>query len=202
MPLLVSQEQLQSLNIPKISLCYEIHGISGAWFNLVTDQCSTVNAQYVALNSKLNVIDQIGVRAVDSAGQCVNIRVDINQCIAEVNSAPLEVMGRYSANSVSIRRYRNRVRISVPNCNDLTLVMWVFCETRTLEAPEGGAFAAEMIKFVVMRGLNTGHRPAHGLLGKCPILFWEGGGGNIISNHELYDRWYVLPPLPHPHNNN
>ena len=54
------------------------------------------------------------------------------------------------------------MRISVPNCNDLTLVMWVFCEINLPRQP------GEMIKFVVTRGLNFGVREAHGhgLLGK------------------------------------
>ncbi len=67
-----------------------------------------------------------------------------------------------------MRRYSNRVRISTPNCNDLTLVMWVICETRVLENPDefNSSATGDMIKFVVMRGLNTGHSRAHGLIGK------------------------------------
>ena len=37
-PILVSNEQLSSLNLDSLSLCYEIHGDSGQWFNLVTDE--------------------------------------------------------------------------------------------------------------------------------------------------------------------
>ena len=113
------------------------------------------------------MIDEIGVRAVDNANQCVNIRVDVKNCMADVNGTPLGFADKYSVNGVSVRRYRNRVRISVPNCNDLTLVMWVFCETRTLDDPiTGGRITGDLIKFVVMRGLNFGNRDAHGLLGK------------------------------------
>ena len=166
-PLLIPSEQLEQFNLTRLSLCYEIHGKTDQWFNLVTDECTTVNARYGEFNEDLNVIDEIGVRAVNNAGQCVNIRVDVDQCMTEVNGAPLDVMGRCSANGVSVRRYRNRVRISVPNCNDLTLVMWVFCETRTLEDPvDGSQITGDMIKFVVTRGLNFGNRVAHGLLGK------------------------------------
>ena len=162
----MSNEQLVALgNLSKLSLCFKVDGRADQWFNLVTDECTTVNAHYGELNQDLNAIDKIGMRVVDSAGQCVNIRVDVDQCMTEVNGAQLE--GRYSANTVSVRRYRNRVRISVPNCNDLTLVMWVFCETRTLDDPYGGSeVTGDMIKFVVMRGLNFGNRVAHGLLGK------------------------------------
>lgn len=159
MPILVPEEQLEALGFDRLSLCYEIHGQSGQWFNLVTDECVTVNAQYVSVTSQLNVIDEIGVRAQNDDGQCVNIRVNVDQCSANVNNTDIE---RYSSKGINVRRFRNRVRISVPNCDELTLVMWVFCETRQLE--EG--VVADMIKFVVMRGLNFGHRESHGLLGE------------------------------------
>ncbi len=156
------------LDVPKLSLCYEIHGEGGHWFNLVTDQCTTVNAQYFALSLNLNVIDRIGVRTVDDNGECVNILVDIDQCSASVDNASLNLMERYSSGGVSVKRYSNRVRISVPNCNDQTLVMWVICESRTVDNPDipGATITADMIKFVVMRGLNTGSSNAHGLIGK------------------------------------
>ena len=75
--------------------------------------------------------------------------------MTEVNGAQLDLIGRYLANSISIRRYRNH---SVPNCNDFTLVMWVFCETCMLEMPEGGVFATEMIKFVICGDEGTLNR--------------------------------------------
>ena len=165
-PILVPDEQLAALNLTSLTMCYEIHGKSDQWFNLVTDQCTSVNAHYDDLNEDLNIIDEIGVRAVDEDGRCVNIGVNIDGCSAEINGVPLDQ--RYSTGGISVRRYSNRVRISVPNCNDLTLVMWVICQERTLDDPmrPGLSITAEMIKFVVMRGLNSGHRPAHGLIGK------------------------------------
>jgi hypothetical protein len=168
-PILVPEQQLAALNLSKVSLCYEIRGSSNQWFNLVTSECASVNAQYVALTESFNIIDEVGVRAVDNADQCVNIRVNVNQCTADVNGVPLGLMERYSMNGINVKRYNNRVRISVPNCNELTLVMWVICEMRDLDNPDdpGNTLSAEMIKFVVMRGLNFGHRAAHGLLGKC-----------------------------------
>ena len=167
-PISVSSEQLQALNLPSLSLCYEIHGQSGLWFNLVTDECASVNAQYISLTPNLNIIDEIGVRAIDDSNRCVNIRVNVNGCTAEVNGVAIDLMQRYMVNGISVRRYGNRVRISVPNCDELTLVMWAICEMRALINPDvpGTEISANMIKFVVMRGLNFGHREAHGLLGK------------------------------------
>ena len=166
-PILVQDSVLQMLNATRLSLCYEIHGEADQFFNLVTDDCTTVNAHYHDLTSYLNVIDQIGVRAVDDNRMCRNIQVDVNGCAASIDGRALAAGDRYSSGGISVRSYSNRVRISVPNCADVTLVMWVICETRTLEDPFGnGQVTGDMIKFVVMRGLNFGHRMAHGLLGE------------------------------------
>lgn len=180
-PILVRDEVLQMLNATRLSLCYEIHGEPDAFFNLVTDECATVNAHYHDLTNYLNVIDQIGVRAVDNNGMCRNIQVDVNGCAASIDGQPLASVARsprfasarYDSGGISVRSYPNRVRISVPNCAELTLVMWVICETRTLEDPFGnGVVTGDMIKFVVMRGLNFGHRMAHGLLGKLVHCYY------------------------------
>ena len=163
-PILVRNKDLQNLNTDRLSLCYEIHGRAGANFNFVTDECVTVSAHYTNLTSNLNIIDQIGVRAVDNNGTCRNIQVNVGGCSAFVNELPLEAGSKYDSEGISVRRYSNRVRISVPNCNEVSLVMWVICETRTIDDPLGKV-TGNMIKFVVMRGLNFGHSKAHGLLG-------------------------------------
>ena len=167
-PILVSEEQLQALNMDRVTLCYEVHGESGHWFNLVTDECTSVNTRYSPLSNTLNIMDSVAVRAIDDAMNCVSVRVDVQGCTVAIDGFPLPLLGQYSMNGVSVRRYRNRVRISVPNCQDLTLVMWVICENRMLEDPDdpGVTLTGDMIKFVVMRGLNFGHRQAHGLLGE------------------------------------
>ncbi len=172
-PILVQDSVLQMLNATRLSLCYEIHGQADAIFNLVTDECATVNAHYHDLTSYLNVIDQIGVRAVDNNGMCRNIQVDVNGCAASIDGVPLATGAKYSSGGIGVRTYSNRVRISVPNCAELMLVMWVICENRDLEDPFGnGMVNGDMIKFVVMRGLNFGHRMAHGLLGKFGSTLW------------------------------
>ncbi len=173
-PIRVSQEDLAALGTDQISLCYEIHGAADQYFNLVTDECISVNAHYAAASSSLNVISRVGVRAVGDDGQCRNILVDVDECSASVDGATLDVTSRYASASISVRRYANRVRISVPNCDELTLVMWVFCESRTMDDPEApeGRVTADMIKFVVMRGLNFGHRDAHGLIGECMLVIY------------------------------
>ena len=53
--------------------CYEIRGKPNTIFNLVSDKCTAVNAEYVFMNIPQNVIWAVGIRAADSAGNCHNI---------------------------------------------------------------------------------------------------------------------------------
>ena len=53
-------------------------------------------------------------------------------------------------------KHGRRVRISVPNCENVQLVMWIVCEEVRGEG---------MLRFIITRGVNL--RPtSHGLLGK------------------------------------
>lgn len=61
-PVLVSEEQLEMLHAKQVSLCYEVHGESDRWFNLVSDKCSSVNAHYSGLTERLNIINRCRVQ--------------------------------------------------------------------------------------------------------------------------------------------
>lgn len=165
-PILVSDEELQTIPAEKLSLCYVLHGRQNKWFNLVSDECTSISSHYTGLGAWLNVINEIAITAIDSQNQCVNISVSVgNSCSAVVNGENLETR-QYSSGRVDVRTYTNRVRISVPNCNDRTLVMWVFCEHQNLQVSDEPVTSPNSIKFVIMRGLNYGHRMAHGLVGR------------------------------------
>ena len=164
---LLSSDQTQ----PK--LCYEVHGRANKYYNLVTDECTSVNAHYVAASDELNVIDEIAIRAVDDTGStCKNIRIELNGCKTFIDDIEL-TQPMYSMNGIYIRRMvksisgLGRVRVSVPNCNDQRLVMRIDCQKRELYSSNGTTFTAKMIRYEVMRGLNDGHKDAHGLLGMC-----------------------------------
>ncbi len=179
-PILVSREQLEMVQLDQLSLCYEVHGREDTWFNLVSDQCTSVNAHYNALTDELNAIDEIAIRAVNKDGLCRNITVQSNEnCQVTVDGVELKT---FNDGGIRIRSYSNRVRISVPNCNRVVLVMWAECRGRGHWASGSGSGGSrggstgggggdeelmnESVKFVVMRGLNRGHRVAHGLLGR------------------------------------
>jgi len=137
------------------SLCYEVHGMPNRIFNLISDECTTVNAYYAPINipENGNIISRIGVRAVPNSGFCKNVSVELYSCRAFIDGT--EVIGLREEEGVEVRRMRNRVRISVPNCDNLRLVVWVMCQNISGQT---------MLRFVITRDLNL--RPtSHGLIG-------------------------------------
>ena len=140
--------------------CYEVHGTPNTIFNLVSDKCTVVNAEYVPMiiPSNGNVIGAVGVRAADSAGNCHNIEVRFSQSGSGLDAFVdgEEVSGVTRVDSVQVRRYSNRVRISVPNCELVDLVMWVIMVEM---------MGQNMIKFVITRGVNLAPT-SHGLVGE------------------------------------
>ena len=176
-------------------LCYEIHGRDRWYLNLISDTCVSVNAHYTAANRTIdvNVISKVGIKAVNSSGHCVNIEVGIqNGCVPIITETgrPAVPMNRYSSGRISVSKHRERVRVSVPNCENVQLVMWITCED------------LQRIHFVVTRGVNL--RPtSHGLLGNIhvaqhfttshhevepfikDILVLVGWLGNISASYKL-----------------
>jgi hypothetical protein len=155
------------------SLCYEVHGEDGAYFNLISDECTSVNAYYQTAstpspNIDLNVVTQIGVRAVGN-NDCWDIQVNLDStCSVTVNGTiPLST----DFDGITVKRYptSSRVRISVPNCADTQLVMWVFCRKGEVEDPMTWVYYnIDFLRFFVTRGLNL-KEESHGLIGQ----FWN-----------------------------
>ena len=145
----------------QISLCFEIHGSVNKVFNLVSDRCVSVNALYVSMNNPDdgNVITSIGIKAVNNRGQCVNIVISLaEQCIPAVNSQQFMYYNKYG---ILVMKHDGRVSVSVPNCENEQLVMWIMCRTIA---------GQEMIDFTITRGLNL--RPtSHGLIGMYNCIF-------------------------------
>ena len=144
-------------------LCYEIHGQAGQHFNLISDECLSVNGRYAEsittdlLPRRLNVLDEIGVRAVDRSGSCVDISVQVDGCSASVNGQPII---QYNWFGIRVSRSDGKVRVSVPNCKDTNVVMRVFCDS---------VDGVSMIRFVVTRGLNL-RETSHGLIGNSVAI--------------------------------
>ena len=142
-------------------LCFEIHGAAYGVFNLISDRCTSVNARYLPMTGPANgnIIGTVGIRAVDSQGQCVTVEVGLgNGCVPIVavgGGAPRET-SRYEVHRVSVRKFGRRVRVAVPNCENVRLSMWLSCRELVGQT---------MVEFEVTRGVNL--RPtSHGLVGE------------------------------------
>ena len=170
------------------SLCYEVHGEADKFFSLISDNCTAVNAHYAKAdidndNITLNVVDAIGVRAVDNEDTCRNISVGLSDCQATVDGA--NVSGIYQRAGITVREYNGRVRIAVPNCADNRLVMWVFCMDGITEDPYTWKnFHFRMIRFVVTRGLNLDEE-SHGIIGKQGIEMFIDFAAQMHSIEQL-----------------
>jgi len=154
-PLQISEEMIQSdPQVANTSLCYEIHGDGGKTYNLVSDTCVSISAEYVEANNVTNIIGKIGVIAVDNNGNCQNITIDVMNCRGTVGSTEVVQGSPYDVAGVRVRKGRRYFRIAVPNCERQDLVSWVICE-------QGDH---NMLKFVITRGFNL-RSTSHGLVG-------------------------------------
>lgn len=143
---------------PPQHLCYEIRGISDEYFNFISDECVSVNAHYEERTLQgetrpLHVVNEIAIRAVDSAGACVNIIIDRNGCTASIGGA---ISSGYSSNGITHTPDGSVHRVTVPNCNDTDLEMEVECEEVN---------GLTMLRFEVIRGTNL-RESSHGLIGE------------------------------------
>ena len=136
------------------SMCYQIHGEGGKFFNLISDTCTSVNALFSALpnDSRINRMSEIGIYARDTSGSCAQIQINLDECLGFIGGMPYT--STYSQNSISVRPYPNRWRVSVPNCGSMQAVMWIFCDSEP-----------DMLRFQIARGDNL-TPTSHGLLGK------------------------------------
>jgi len=159
-PIQVRQELIdENPEFEGANLCYEIHGKAGSSFNLVSDRCTSVNALYIPMNNPEagNIIGAIGITAIDQDGVCHRIEARLeNSCSAIVDGDPLPVRGSYVKAGIRVYRRTNRVRIAIPNCGNVDLVLWFICQNM-----EGQM----MSKFVIARGVNL-QPSSHGLVGK------------------------------------
>ena len=141
-------------------LCYDIHGELNTYFNLVSDKCTSVTAEYEAMDvaENGNFISTIGIKAVGTGGRCHNIEVRSsgdNPVITLVDDTEISG-GVYERNGVRVRVFTSRVRVSVPNCDLVDLIMWV-----TKENIDGQV----MLRFQISRGYNLAPT-SHGLIGR------------------------------------
>ena len=169
---------VSNVNLTKpLHLCFEIHGKSDKYFNLISDDCTSVVAHYMTPTNAnfLNVIDNVSILAVDHQNQCHEIQISVETCSTTFDGHTVHkitsrkrttIQSPFTYQGINIRSYSSRVRVSVPNCADASLIMWIICQSPNVTDPRTRMQlgTVKMIKFVVARGFNL-HEYSHGLLG-------------------------------------
>ena len=150
------------------SLCYEIHGYEGDNYNFISDECTQVSGHYYETTDPdpesfraFHGVDRIDITTVNNFQQCVSISVALDNggCTATVGGNMLG--GEYSSYGVSVRQTGNRTRVSVPNCADNKLIMYIMCQGLGTTVP--------YVELRVIRGLNL-RESSHGVIGELLIL--------------------------------
>ena len=143
------------------SLCYQVHGKSKSYYNIISDDCIQVNVLYDAIKgvNSGNFIKEIGIVAQDTTGNCTTIRLRANRCIPVIDHENFNKS--YNENGIKITRTKKRTyEITIPNCkasqsDDIKFLITCF-------KVQG---RKKSIYLDVKRG--SGLKPgAHGLIGK------------------------------------
>ena len=148
----------QNPALAEACLCYEVHGRDNSTFNLLSDRCTSVNARFLAMANPTagNFISAIGVTAIDQNGLCHEIETSIDQCSVTVDGTPLALGRSFDDAGITVIRYQNRVKITVPNCGRRELILWYICKA---------VHNVIVSEFIIARGVNI-QPTSHGLVGK------------------------------------
>ena len=133
-----------------------------------------------SLADYLNVMDLVTVVAIDNQNSCHRIQMDVNGCkvtfdgievkrngnLSEISRNDSYHVSPFVSNGVEIRLYNNRAQISVPNCADLSVSMWIACQNQLVTDPytDVPLGYVPMLKVVVNSGINI-QEQSHGLIG-------------------------------------
>ena len=101
-------------------LCYEVHGQSGLYLNLVSDSCFSINAGYETIEGAptYNKIDKLFVTTSDAASGCSNVEIPSSEsCMAAYlvdGDEGKELRERYRRNGVQIEFLEGQVEVTLP----------------------------------------------------------------------------------------
>ena len=112
-----------------LSLCYQVHGEEGKFYNLLSDKCVSVNAHISqpVVDVDSHVMDAIDIHAAGSNGTCFDVTIKRKNCAVYVNGQFVPVNTRFEEEDVivyndgSIARNPTIVHVTVPNCGIPTL---------------------------------------------------------------------------------
>ena len=142
------------------SLCYQVHGERGKYYNLISDECIQMNALYQAFKNfdNENFIKEIGFLVKNSEDNCTEISMRANRCLPVIDGIPFNKS--YDENGITIiNSGKQRFEITVPNCKatDADDIKFEIACRKTK--------GQKVVQFNVVRG--GGIKPgAHGIVGK------------------------------------
>ena len=102
------------------NLCYEIHGESSTFLNLVSDECFSINAQYSAIDgvTGYNKIDKLMIRTSDASDSCIDIFTksedDCESAFVRSGTSFNELSRRYRRNGVQVDFADASIEILLP----------------------------------------------------------------------------------------
>ena len=142
------------------SLCFQVHGKSMSYFNLISDECIQVNVLYDAIKNQEsgNIIKEIGILAKDTKNNCTEIRMRANRCAPVIDGEAISES--YNENGLRISKVdKGSYEIRAPNCR-VSQGDDIRFEVKCVRAQ-----GQKTINFDVKR--SSGLKPsAHGLIGK------------------------------------
>ena len=157
-----------------VSLCYQVHGEEDKFYNLVSDDCVSINAHVTQPISGVNshVMDKIGIRAIGNNGTCYNISINRESCAVAVNGEPIATNAQFEEEGVTvfndrmIARNPNVIHISVPNCERALFDMInITCTEYNMRVSRRETEEVEVLELTTTRGISP-IEAAQGLVGK------------------------------------
>ena len=149
-----------------MSLCYEIHGQPGKYFNYISGQCLSVNTHYIIStpDRPLNNINEIDVVATNGLGENVYMSVD-TECTLSVNGSS-EIIRYINDSGLVVQVSSSVVVISTDNafCGGERVDLVVYCGST-----EYGVLRLHVHRDLVLR------ESYHGLLGELECGSWSVG---------------------------
>jgi hypothetical protein len=198
----ISPNELNVSDHKTVSLCYQVHGEEEKFYNLVTDDCLSVNAHVTQPVSgvKSHVIDKIGIRAIgNNATYCYDIGIARENCAVTVNGNPISVNEKFTAEGIEvfndrmIARKPNVIRISVPNCGRaLVDAMQITCTEYNMRVSRTETEPVEVLELTTTRGISP-IEAAHGLVGQFWGRFMLGRSQSPLpSPRQRYDKAVMI----------
>ena len=143
----------------EMALCYEVHGLQGEYFNLVSEPCLSVNAHYMVQDpdKPLHFIDEIAVVATNAEGANIEMNID-RHCNLLVDGSTTSTVFLNSSGVLAeaIPAFNDVVIVATECGRDRETVLWMRC------VPHEHGF----MQLDISRDLGLRNSSSHGLLGE------------------------------------